>query len=97
MKLSLLVCVLLTACEAHTHTQPFQPQAPEVSDEYRDDAAYQSSLERIKDRMLREKRVLEACYREQDPKVCLEKQKEYCEIDQMLDSKGTIHHKPYCQ
>ena len=97
MKLSLIALLLCACGGAAASSPPVQSPASSVSeDDYREAMAYQASLERIQDRMVREKHSLEACYQNEAPKVCVKKQKEYCEVDTMIDSKGYRHQKPYC-
>jgi hypothetical protein len=97
MKFS-FAALLLCACGGSTSSSPPISSLGQnmTEDDYRESLAYQASLDRIADRMLREKHTLEACYQTEAPKVCVKKQKEYCEIDTILDSRQGHHVKPYC-
>lgn len=100
---TLLVAVLLTTACAAGSVQPVlnpaeKKEAAKVSsDDYQDAVVLQASRDRIADRFLREKHALEGCLTDgSSPKVCFNLRKSYCEVSVLLDSQGTMHHKPYC-
>lgn len=103
MKLLLVALLTTTACAAGTVQPPLNAaekvEAAKVSsDDYQEEITYRASLDRIAEKFIREKTVLETCLTDGSPaKTCLKLRKGYCEISQVLDSKGTMHHKPYCE
>lgn len=102
MKALLVASLFLTACAAGTVQPVLNPaekaEAAKVSsDDYQEEITYRASLDRIAEKFLREKGMIESCLSDgSSPKACLKLRKGYCEISQVLDSKGTMHHKPYC-
>lgn len=103
MKIISIVCLCLVACGGATATVPQLKanEAPVGSKDaepadVREDLAYHASLDRIQDRMLREKSILEKDLTEGDVKTFQNDLQEFCAIDVLLDTRSVFHRKPYC-
>lgn len=103
MKIISMVCFFLVACGGATATIP-QMKANEASigskdaepADVREDLAYHASLDRIQDRMLREKSILERDLTEGNIKAFQNDLQDFCSISVLLDTRSVYHRKPYC-